>query len=195
LNFHLLRELSKEVEMKKLAVCLICLFSAFTIPLFPIHGKAASPNKNPRYDELRTSIMAEMFDKFAHAGASGIVKERMKIMKSFGRSMKIMNAALRNQSAENNSIIINEVTKMVKETARLPNLFPVGTSGGVSEASPRIWKQPGEFANMISAFTQALRDLATASSLNSQSVLIKSFRKVGAACKGCHQDFREKKRH
>ena len=180
-----------EVEMKKLVVYLACLFSALTITLFSIHGKAASLNKYPP----RTSIMTKVYDKFAHAGASGVVKERMQIMKSFGRSMKIMNAALRNQSAENNSIIMNEVKIMGKKNAKLPNLFPVGTSGGVSEASPRIWQQPSEFAKMISAFTQALRELAAASRLNSQSALINSFRKVGGACKGCHQDFREKKRH
>ena len=181
--------------MRKSLICLSFLFYIFSITHFPIHGKAASVNGNQLHNELRIFQKSNVFESFVHAGASGIVKERMQLMKSYGRSMKSINAAIRNQSAESNSIIKTEATKMVKTSGKLLNLFPIGSGGGVSEASPRIWDKPGEFVKMINTFTQALRELAEASNLNSQALQIESFRRVGGACKGCHQDFREKKRH
>ena len=181
--------------MKKSVICLTYLFCIFTIAHIPVHGKAPSVNGNQLHDELRRFQQTNVFESFVHAGASGIVKERMQLMKSYGRSMKSINAAIRNQSAESNSIIRTEATKMVKTTGKLLNLFPIGSGGGVSEASPSIWDKPGEFVQMINTFTQAVRELAEASNLNSQALQIKSFRRVGGACKGCHQDFREKKRH
>ena len=129
--------------MRKSLICLSFLFYIFSITHFPIHGKAASVNGNQLHNELQIFQKSNVFESFVHAGASGIVKERMQLMKSYGRSMKSINAAIRNQSAESNSIIKTEATKMVKTSGKLLNLFPIGSGGGVSEASPSIWDKPG----------------------------------------------------
>ena len=125
--------MSKEVELKKSVICFTCFFCIFTINQFPVHGKAASLNKDGLTSDLRNLEKKNIFGEFVHAGASGVVKERMQLMKSYGRSMKSINAALRNQSAESNSIIKTEVNKMVKTSGKLLNLFPIGSGGGVSE--------------------------------------------------------------
>ena len=180
--------------MRKTIFCLNFFYCIVTITLFPINGKATSLKGILPLKEFQIYEKKNVFQRLVYAEATGIVKERMMLMKSYARSMKILNAALSNISAENLEIIKIEVNKLVKESGRLLHLFPVGSGEGVSEASSRIWEQPGEFAKRIRTFSQTLQKLAEATDLNSQKALIRAFRKVGGACKGCHQDYREKKR-
>lgn len=181
------------VDLKKPVFYLRCLFCILAIFQFPIYGNAASLNKVLSFNEAEINEERKCAIILAHADAVGVVKDRMTLMKSYARSMKSLSAALGSFSREDLQSIKDIVDKMVKGSSRLLSLFPVGSGGGVSEASPRIWKEPDDFAKTIRTFTQALQKLVEATNVNSKKAVMRSFREVGRSCKNCHQDYREKK--
>ena len=135
-------------------------------------------------------------DLYVHDMAKGVVKERMELMKSYAGGMKKINNAIRNSSADDVEVIKTEAAKMVMTSEKIMNMFPVGSSGGISEASPQIWIQNDDFLKQIKKFAKAARKLFRSATSLSKEDSFKLFREVGRACKTCHQSYRNiKQRH
>lgn len=59
-----------------------------------------------------------------------------------------------------------------------------------TEALPAIWEKPDAFAAAVDEFTAAVEAFDAAVADGDADSVMATHREVGAACKGCHEDFR-----
>ena len=64
----------------------------------------------------------------------------------------------------------------------------------MSEASNKIWQQPGDFKKIVEELNQAAQRLAQATSTGEPNLVIEQFLALGGTCKKCHQEYRVKKK-
>ena len=129
----------------------------------------------------------------AHMGATGVVKERMELMKTVANA----NKSIRDMVGGKETLDITKVASAAKTIAehgtRIAALFPAGTGGGVSEAAPKIWEDPDGFKARADATVKAARALEAAAKLNDLPAVSQASRALGRTCSGCHRDYRIKK--
>ncbi len=76
------------------------------------------------------------------------------------------------------------------------NAFPKGSEKGKTAALAEIWEKPEEFKKAGQKLGKALSEFIAASELadeDDREELQLAFKKVGGACKNCHDNFREEK--
>jgi cytochrome c556 len=73
------------------------------------------------------------------------------------------------------------------------SLFPAGTGPDKvkSESRPEVWSQPEKFAEAAKVFETESAKLAEVAKTNDLAAFKAQFGKVGEACGGCHDSFRE----
>lgn len=147
----------------------------------------------------------------AHKGATGVVKERMDLMKSIGDNMKAL-AAIFKAAGQPDANEIKKSARAIKGHAeKVPSLFPKGSLKHPSEAKASIWKDWDAFeqsANRLATYADALEasagntdetgnievtedpvDTETLKTLPPKVV----FSQMAKVCKSCHEQFRQKK--
>lgn len=87
-------------------------------------------------------------------------------------------------------------TAMLDAFKHLGNAYPEGSDKGKTRAKKAIWKDPEGFKEKGQAAGQAIFALVDLSStgMADKAELVDAFKKVGGACKGCHDDYRKKKK-
>lgn len=128
----------------------------------------------------------------AHSCAIGIVKERMAVMNSIGKAMKSISKMARGKAPLNSKKVVEAAVEIGNHGKRITELFPEGSSYGVSEASPNIWKDWNGFRNRADRLVAAAGDLALAGSAGDASKIKSAYRALGKSCGGCHKQFRIK---
>lgn len=128
----------------------------------------------------------------AHGGATGVVKERMELMKSMGDRMKKIAAMVKGKETFDAAWIAVSAQEIKQAAPEIAHLFPEGSLHKPSEALPRIWQERGRFDEMTEQMileAGKLSDLATAG--DRRSIMLQ-FTRLGKTCSACHTDFREK---
>ncbi len=128
----------------------------------------------------------------AHQGATGVVKERMELMKGIASAMKVLAPMVQGKSDWDAAAAAQSAGIISDHAKSIPAKFPKGSTGHPSEAKAEIWSKWQEFeasarglAENAAALQQAADDgLEAAKPL---------FGKIVGSCKGCHETFREKK--
>jgi cytochrome c556 len=149
---------------------------------------------------MKRTILAVSISVFAvgfalaHSGATGIVKERMMAMKEIAAATKSIaqqdwgNVEAARVEIKKNAEVLN------KHASEIVALFPQGSIKGPSEAIPAIWERPEEFQRIVTVLETASAQLADVSvTASSKSDIEPVFQQIAGTCKGCHQDFRQKK--
>ena len=129
----------------------------------------------------------------AHGGATGVVKERMDLMKSLGDRMKTMSAMVKGKAPFDAAAMAVSAREIQHSALEITHLFPEGSLHKPSEALPRVWEEQEEFNQQAKRLSQEagnLNDVAMAG--DRRSILIQ-FTKVGKTCSSCHTNFRKKK--
>ena len=68
--------------------------------------------------------------------------------------------------------------------------FHSGSGDGKTEALPAIWENPEDFAERLDAFREAANGLRAAAETGGD--MAAAIQQLGQACKGCHDNYREK---
>lgn len=139
-----------------------------------------------------SAILFALNPALAHDGATGIIKERMKVMKFIGQNTKMiapfaMGALDMNYKSVETSA---QQISMAAESALAK--FPKGSTSEESEAKPNIWENWAEFEGLLkklSADAAQLQEMAK----NEEFDLQEQFEKMAGNCKTCHTKFRQKK--
>ena len=127
----------------------------------------------------------------AHDGATGVVKERMKLMSTLGKSMKTMSAMVRGKVPHDAEKLRQAALSIADHGGpRMTALFPEGSMQAPSEARPEIWQDWKSFSAL--ADEVRARALAVAEAGDDQRKA--AFRSLSRTCSGCHKDFRKKKK-
>ncbi|TIP23014.1 MAG: cytochrome c [Mesorhizobium sp.] len=126
----------------------------------------------------------------AHKGATGIVAERMSVMKRMAENMKAIGEMLdgRREFDANAARATAEALHANCHKAR--EQFPSGTRDHHSRASPAIWENPDRFEAEMQHFDTAVKALVAASGPGDIDNMRAPFRNVGQACSSCHEGFR-----
>ena len=130
----------------------------------------------------------------AHEGATGVVKERMDLMKDQRDAMKTIGEMAKGKTPFD-AAKASEAAREIETTAKkIHRLFPEGTDGGHSEALPAIWGQWDRFSGDADDLADVAGALASSLNDATRDDWKAEFKRVTNACKSCHQDFRKKKK-
>ena len=128
----------------------------------------------------------------AHEGATGVVKERMQLMKSMKKSVYLLNRMFRGKRKYRTSSVRSLAAEIGAHAEKIPAMFPEGSNKKPSEATAQIWVDWQGFeksAVQLAEFAKALDEAA-----DDKDAAKAAFRQMGTACKGCHQDYRQEQK-
>lgn len=100
----------------------------------------------------------------AHGGATGIVKERMDLMKAMGDDMTLISDMIHGKKAYD-AVAVREAAEAIASRGgnKIVSGFPEGTGHPPSEALPSVWQQPDRFrllAEDVTTYATALAEAA-----------------------------------
>jgi cytochrome c556 len=137
-------------------------------------------------------LSATILSAYAHGGATGVVMERMMIMKSIQNHMKVVGEMVqgkRNFTAETVKVAGKSIADHADE---IPHKFPKGSIEEPSEATHSIWQDWEKFMKLTEELkVTALAMADAAGNANDASVIRPHFADVGKTCSACHEDFRK----
>jgi len=100
----------------------------------------------------------------AHGGATGIVKERMDLMKAMGEDMTLISDMIHGKKPYD-AAAVREAAEAIAARGgdKIVSGFPEGTGHAPSEALPTVWQQPDRFralAEDVTTYATALAEAA-----------------------------------
>jgi len=129
----------------------------------------------------------------AHEGATGVVKERMRMMKSMAEATKGTAEMLKGKIPMEATWIAGKAEAIAHDATKMVGLFPNGSLKHPSEALPAIWQESTRFRALATQLEANAKVLSSASMNGDKSAILSAFSKVAKTCKSCHSDFRKKK--
>lgn len=145
---------------------------------------------------LTVSGAIAIFPATAHEGATGIVKERMDMMKGMGDSMKTMTDMLKGKATFDHQAIAMMAEEMQAHAEQMSNLFPdteESRDGHKSYAKEEIWKRWDDFEKTGKQLAVASDKLVEVAGESDQRAIKKQIVVTAKTCKTCHTDFRKPK--
>jgi cytochrome c556 len=127
----------------------------------------------------------------AHEGATGVVKERMDLMKGQAKQMKLIGDMAKGKKKFDAAKAAAAARDLGKTTKKIPELFPEGSNKHPSEALDAVWKDWDRFKGDAHDAEEAANALATSLEASAQDWK-GAFQKMTNACKACHESFRAK---
>lgn len=128
------------------------------------------------------------------AGMADVIKARHGNFEKMGKAMKAIMGELKRPNPS--LAVIRPNAKVLNTRAQLvANGFPKGSgpeSGLKTEALATIWQKPAEFDKSRSQLVTATGALVQAAAGGDIARIKAAQANVGAACKGCHDQFRQK---
>jgi len=129
----------------------------------------------------------------AHDGATGIVKERMDMMKVIADNTKKI-APIAMGSADMDLKAVVDSAGIIAATAKMVSKkFPEGSTSMASEAKENIWTNWDQFNGLMLSLEKDAMDLRNLAQAGEEFELLDAFGKMSNNCKKCHTDFRQKK--
>lgn len=136
-------------------------------------------------------VSAMLLRADAHEGATGVVKERMDLMKQVGKDMKSLSKMFKGEEEYDQSRVETLASEVESRSGRsLTDLFPEGSIFGPSEALDEIWKEWPSFEKSAEEMREAATLLKSSASKGRDEART-AFGKVANTCKACHDKFKE----
>lgn len=129
----------------------------------------------------------------AHEGATGVVKERMDLMKGQKKAMKVIGDMAKGKKRFDAAKAAKAARDLETTTKKIPDLFPEGSNRHPSEALDAVWQEWDRFTGNAKDAEAAAKALATELEGDAESWK-DGFKKLTEACKSCHESFRAKEK-
>jgi cytochrome c556 len=126
----------------------------------------------------------------AHEGATGVVKERMDLMKDQQKDLKLIGDMAKGKTAFDAAKAAAAARDLGTTSKKIPDLFPAGSNGHPSDALPAVWQDWNKFTGNAKDLESIANELT--SSLDGSGDWRPLLGKVSDACKSCHETFRAK---
>ena len=127
----------------------------------------------------------------AHAGAKGIVKERMDLMSMVAGQTKTLAMMTRGRADINWEVVAKAGDKIAAAGQTFPTLFPEDSFKSPSEALKTILTDSEGFAAESQAMTDAGLALTASAETQDEEALKAAFGQLRGTCKSCHSGYRE----
>lgn len=139
---------------------------------------------------------------FAYAGSHGGSKDQLKksmeyrqsTFKMVGQHFGAMAAMVKGKVAYDADTFAKNADALVMLSQLAPNGFAIEGTHKKSRAKKAIWKNKADFAEKVTALQTASVALAEAAKTGELDKAKAAFGKAGKTCKGCHTDYRSKKK-
>jgi cytochrome c556 len=121
------------------------------------------------------------------------VDARKANFKEIGGAFKAINDELKSGAPDMNAVR-PAARDLASRAAQLPRLFPRGSgaeSGAKTRAKADVWTDPASFQKLEAQFAAATNQLNAAATSGDIAALSAARTAVGAACKSCHDRFRQ----
>ena len=128
----------------------------------------------------------------AHDGATGVVKDRMDLMKGSQKDMKLLGEMAKGKMRFDAAKAAAAARDLGNHGKKIPDLFPEGSSGHPSEALDAVWQERERFADEAKGLETAAAALAASLDGAGDEGSKAALQKVTDACKSCHEHFRSK---
>ena len=121
-----------------------------------------------RRSDLRAALLATGIGlvaglAFAHSGETGVVKERMVLMKAIGAAMKSLTETMRGERPYDAERVRKDAGEIARHGGEaMTSLFPQGSLDKPSEAKPEIWQDWDRFAALAGQLEQIAEALGQA---------------------------------
>jgi cytochrome c556 len=129
----------------------------------------------------------------ASAAPVDTIRTRIAGYRELGAAFKGINDGLR---GEPQVVLIQQSTRQVRNAARQQyGWFPAGTGphpGVKSAAKPEIWTRPAQFKAAQDALTREAEAMQRVAAGGDAAAMRTQAKKLGATCKSCHDQFRNK---
>lgn len=126
------------------------------------------------------------------AAPSDIVKARINGFRELGAAFKAVNDGSR--GSELQTVLIQQSARQIRNAARDQyRWFPQGSGpqpGVKTAAKPEIWSQAPQFRALQDAFARQADVFFQTANSGSPAAVRAEARKLGGACKSCHDSFR-----
>jgi cytochrome c556 len=129
----------------------------------------------------------------AHEGATGVVKERMDLMKRQQKDMKLLGEMAKGKTPFDGAKAAAAAKDLANTAKKIPDLFPQGSAGHPSDALPAIWEDWDHFTGNAGHLETNANALAEHLDGASGDGWTGALQKVTDSCKDCHESFRAKK--
>ena len=130
----------------------------------------------------------------AHSGATGVVKERMEMMKGMGDAMKAMGPMFKGEAPFDAAVVAEKAAHLAEHAKKIPEMTPEGSMDHPSEALPIIWEDWDgyvESAEKLAEEGAALQEIASNGADEAKTRA--QFIEVSKTCGTCHDKFRKPK--
>ena len=123
----------------------------------------------------------------ASNNTADVINERKSSFKKSQQDIKSLYASIRSGNLDN---IKTYSISLAEWAAVMPDYFPEGSGGGVSDASAKIWEDFDGFEEAAKKFELAALSVVEAANLSDQDAIMAAASTVGDSCKSCHRKFK-----
>lgn len=155
----------------------------------PFEGDIPAVHKY-RLSAVVITILATGVAAVAHEGATGVVAERMVVMKHMAESMKTVGEMLSGRREFDAIAVRAGVAALHENCHQTREQFSSATKDHASRASSAVWEKPVEFKAEMEVFDAAVKALVAASETGNLDAMRVPFKDVGQSCSSCHEQFR-----
>lgn len=148
--------------------------------------------KTSTYAFVAVFTAATVVSAFAHEGATGVVKERMLMMKDISSQMKTLGQMIKGELGFDPKLASSAARNIASHGLEMLVLFPEGSIDKPSEALETIWQEWDRFEQLTEDFVLKANELAEASKSASEPIeIVPQFRALTQTCSTCHEDYRK----
>jgi len=121
-----------------------------------------------------------------------VISYRQKVMSSIGANIGAISDVLKYMLPHEKNIQAH-AEQMASAAALIPSAFKEEVSDGLTDARPGIWESWDEFEQYAGDLESAANKLAEVAASGDTGAIGAQVKKVGDACKQCHEDYRKPK--
>ena len=119
--------------------------------------------------------------------AADVINERKNFFKKSQQDIKGLYASIRSGNLDE---IKTYSMSLAEWAAVMPEYFPEGSGGGLSDASEKIWEDFHGFKEAAKKFELAALSVVEAANLSDKDAIMAAASTVGDSCKSCHRKFK-----
>lgn len=128
------------------------------------------------------------------AAVASPVADRQALMKDVGRTMGVLGPVMKGEKPFDAQTIQAALEQLNADALKMDaaTMFPKGSEGGDTAASPKIWEDEAGFKAEIEKFRTVTAAAVEAKPQNVDALRV-VMKDVGSSCGTCHQGYRIKK--
>lgn len=138
----------------------------------------------------RGILIAVLMASGVSLAGAGPIEDREALMKGMAGATKKLASYAKGETAFDAAAVKPLLQTYIDDAAKIPTLFPAGSTGGESTAGPKIWEDPAGFK---AAADKLGADATAALAATDQASLAKAFGAITSNCTSCHGTYRIKK--